>query len=239
MGMMRRWLGRVQDGCVQAVRAEVLGLQTTVEQSLNATVEAMRQEMQSQQAALEAIRQGDRDERALFAGALDRLVGVLDSLTAALELERRERLAQTELVECLLRETLIHRVPAARKGGVGPAAAPAQLVGGSLDPARLADDSTTIDLRALESAAIADWLTEGALVQVRSQFQDRWTDGFTISQIKHEAGHRQVRLTRSSDGTTLPVWFDATDIRAVDKPSASFAAPAASSLSTREDSSSD
>ncbi len=142
---------------------------------------------------------------------------MLDSLTAALELERRERLVQTELVERLLRETLIYRAPAAT---------PAQLVGGSIDPARLSDEATTIDLRTLEGV-VANQLVEGTSVQVRSQFQDRWTDGFTISQVKHEAGHRQVQLTRSSDGTTLPVWFDATAVRAVERSPASFVAPGA------------
>ncbi len=215
--MKRRWVERVQASCVEAVRAEMAGLQTGVEESLNATVEAMRQELRSQQTALDTIRRGDREERALFAGALDRLVGVLDSLTGALELERRERLAQTELVERLLRETLIYR---------SPTASPAQLVGGSIDPARVSDEATTIDLRTLEGV-VADQLVEGSVVQVRSQFQDRWTDGFTISQVKHEAGRRQVQLTRSSDGTTLPVWFDATDVRAVEKVRASFVAPTA------------
>lgn len=217
--MMRRWVDRVQDGCVTAVRAELVELQANVEHSLTATVDAMRKELQSQQSSLEVIRHGDREERALFAGALDRLVGVLDSLTAALELERRERLAQTELVERLLRETLVHR---------SPAATPSQLVGGSIDPVRSSDEPTTIDLRMLEGV-VADQLIEGASVQVRSQFQDRWTDGFTISRVKQDAGRRQVQLTRSSDGTTLPVWFDATDVRAVDRPVAPFVAPGISS----------
>jgi hypothetical protein len=232
--MMRRWLDRVQDGCVETVRAELAGLQSTVEQSLNTNAEALRRELEAQRAALETMRRGDRDERALFAGALDRLVGVLDSLASALELERRERLVQTELVECLLRETLIHRAPAA---------SPAQLVGGAIDPARIGAGETTIDLREVERAVdsvepgvesiergvdsiergeregtgpVAQ-LRAGAPVQVRSQFHDRWTDGFTIAQVRVEEGRRRFQLKRSSDGTTLPVWFDATDVRAVDR----------------------
>jgi hypothetical protein len=197
------------------MRAELAGLQAGVEDSLIATVEAMRRELQSQQAGLDIIRRSDREERALFAGALDKLVGVLDSLTGALELERRERLVQTELVERLLRDSLTQRPPAAT---------PAHLVGGSIDPVRVSDEvGTTIDLRMLEG--VADQLVEGATVQVRSQFHDRWTDGFTISQVKLDAGRRQVQLTRASDGTTLPVWFDATDVRTVEKPVAPFVAP--------------
>jgi hypothetical protein len=215
--MRRRWVDRVQDGCVAAMRGELVGLQASVEESLNATVEAMRQELRSQQTALDTIRRGDREERALFAGALDRLVGVLDSLTGALELERRERLAQTELVERLLRETLVHRTPAA---------SPAQLVGGSIDATVISEEATTIDLRP-PGGVLADQLVEGAAVQVRSQFQDRWTDGFIISRVKHEAGHRQIQLTRASDGTKLPVWFDAADVRAADRSPAPFVAPGA------------
>jgi hypothetical protein len=211
--MLRRWLDRVQDGCVEAVRAELVGLQGTVEQSLNANAEALRREWQAQQADLETVRRADRDERALFAVALDRLVGVLDSLASALELERRERLAQTELVECLLRETLLHR---------DPVATPAQLVGGAIDPARISPGETTIDLREVERGELelegtTAELRAGAPVQVRSQFHDRWTDGFTITQVRIEEGRRRFQLTRSSDGTTLPVWFEATDVRAPDR----------------------
>jgi hypothetical protein len=181
-------------------------LHSSVEQSLSTTVDALRRDLQAQQAALDATRQSDRDERALFAGALDRLVGVLDTLMSALELERRERLVQTELVECLLRETLVHRAPSA---------APAHLVGGSIDPPQARDEPTTIDLRELEGTVVGP-LRAGDSVQVRSQFQDRWTDGFTVAQVKVEAGRRRFQLIRSSDGTVLPAWFDAGDIRAVD-----------------------
>ena len=53
----------------------------------------------------------------------------------------------------------------------------------------------------------------GTLVEVRSRFHDRWSDGFKIVEIVRECDGRRFKLARRSDGVALPLLFDATDVR--------------------------
>src|SRR5438309_11898883 len=101
------------------------GLQTTMEQSWGAALEELRRDIKGQQGALAARRRKESDERDHLAGALDRLSEAMQTFTLALEAERRERLGQMEVVECLLREMLI--------AGSAPLPGPARLVGGRID----------------------------------------------------------------------------------------------------------
>ena len=53
----------------------------------------------------------------------------------------------------------------------------------------------------------------GTHVEVRSRFESRWSRGFEVSEIVQHDGRDQFRLRRRSDGSELPVLFDADDLR--------------------------
>ena len=53
----------------------------------------------------------------------------------------------------------------------------------------------------------------GTHVEVRSRFESRWSRGFEVSEIVQHEGRDQFRLRRRSDGSELPVLFDADDLR--------------------------
>ncbi len=52
-------------------------------------------------------------------------------------------------------------------------------------------------------------LEVGMRVDVRNRFDNTWTSGFEIEAL----GVENCQVRRSSDGTLLPVWFSAEDIR--------------------------
>lgn len=52
-------------------------------------------------------------------------------------------------------------------------------------------------------------LEVGMSVDVRNRFDRTWTPGFEIEAL----GVENCQVRRSSDGTLLPVWFSAEDIR--------------------------
>lgn len=53
----------------------------------------------------------------------------------------------------------------------------------------------------------------GTRVEVRSRFDQRWARGFEVTDVVEEGGARRYRLRRRSDGSVLPVLFDADDVR--------------------------
>jgi hypothetical protein len=53
----------------------------------------------------------------------------------------------------------------------------------------------------------------GTRVEVRSRYEQRWSRGFEISEIVRNGGHERFRVRRRSDGSELPVLFDADDLR--------------------------
>jgi hypothetical protein len=53
----------------------------------------------------------------------------------------------------------------------------------------------------------------GTHVEVRSRFEARWSRGFEVSEIVHNEGAERFRLRRRSDGSELPVLFEADDLR--------------------------
>jgi hypothetical protein len=80
--------------------------------------------------------------------------------------------------------------------------------GGWIDPALVSDENTQraeIDL--------TDRIQLGDLVDARSRFGETWFEGLEVSEIAHEAHGERYRLTRQSDGRTLPMLFDAVDLR--------------------------
>lgn len=54
----------------------------------------------------------------------------------------------------------------------------------------------------------------GTAVEVRSQFDRSWSDGFVIDSVTDEG---RYRVRRQSDGTVLPVELDPADVRRVRK----------------------
>jgi len=53
----------------------------------------------------------------------------------------------------------------------------------------------------------------GTHVEVRSRFEDRWSRGFEVSEVVESGSFQRFRLRRRSDGSELPVLFDADDLR--------------------------
>jgi hypothetical protein len=56
---------------------------------------------------------------------------------------------------------------------------------------------------------VEDYLKPGTRVEVRSRFDGHWSRGFEVVQVLNGA----YKLRRLSDGSLLPVDFDAEDVR--------------------------
>lgn len=48
---------------------------------------------------------------------------------------------------------------------------------------------------------------------MRSRFEQRWSRGFEIYDVVDADGQHRYRVRRRSDGSVLPVLFDADDLR--------------------------
>ena len=53
----------------------------------------------------------------------------------------------------------------------------------------------------------------GQRVEVRSRFDRHWTTGFVVAEVDQQGS---CLLQRTSDGSTLPVWFPVSEVRPVD-----------------------
>lgn len=55
----------------------------------------------------------------------------------------------------------------------------------------------------------------GTHVEVRSRFEQRWSRGFEVAELvtDHDDAAPRYRVRRRSDGSLLPVLFDADDLR--------------------------
>jgi hypothetical protein len=53
----------------------------------------------------------------------------------------------------------------------------------------------------------------GTHVEVRTRYEERWSRGFEVAEIVQAADREQFRVRRRSDGSQLPVLFDANDLR--------------------------
>jgi hypothetical protein len=53
----------------------------------------------------------------------------------------------------------------------------------------------------------------GTRVEVRSRFEAAWTRGFEVVERVEEVPEPRYKLRRRSDGSVLPVLFEADDLR--------------------------
>jgi len=130
-----------------------------------------------------------------------RVVDALESIAASLEADCRDRRAQFEIVEILLREMVI-RLAQARP--VRPV-----VLGGSVDPdVRGVSPLRDIDIDLSDAPIPVD-----VHVEVRSRLHDHWVRGFAIAAYVSGPGHRGYRLRRLSDTEQLPLLFATADVR--------------------------
>jgi hypothetical protein len=105
------------------------------------------------------------------------------------------------------------------------------VIGGSIDPSRLAPEpdegideasGRSIDLNAelLADLPIAPSTRDERPLrcEVHLQFGDRWIDGFQIEETVHQGERTQFRLRRRVDGWVLPELFDESEVRVFTQP---------------------
>jgi hypothetical protein len=56
-------------------------------------------------------------------------------------------------------------------------------------------------------------MEQGTRVEVRSRFDDRWSRGFEVAEVVHEAEGARYKLKRRSDGSVLPALFVDDELR--------------------------
>ena len=133
--------------------------------------------------------------------ALQCVAHAFESVAASLEADRRDRRAQADAFELVLRELLIRFVQ--------PSAVPPAFLGGTVDSAALFTDRRgEVDINLSESP-----IPVGAHIEVRSRFDDHWVHGFAIAEYVSVSGRCGYRLRRLSDTEPLPMLFDAADVR--------------------------
>jgi len=196
--MMRRAGGRLREAWAGLLRGELDGVRA----ELTNSIDELRRDVVSEREAVETRAVG-RDVE--LVGALHRIADAFERVADGLECERRDRVAQLESVEFLLRELVL-------SAAATPMAATARrptVLGGSIDgtlDGACGDGHVDIDL--------ADPpLPVDALVEVRSRFHDHWVHGFAV--VEYIAGPRRrgYRLRRITDTDQLPLLFDADDVR--------------------------
>jgi hypothetical protein len=144
------------------------------------------------------------EQRVMLNERTQLLVETLEELRAQLDTDHNERRAELQAVLALqstLRDTIAAIAP--------KAATRSSVHGGWIDPALASSENdrhAEIDL--------TESIRPGDLVDARSRFDDTWFDGLEVTEIVPEAHGRRYRLTRRSDGRTLPMLFDVVDLRA-------------------------
>jgi hypothetical protein len=103
-----------------------------------------------------------------------------------------------------------------------PAPPVGTVIGGSIDPSRLADLDSAIDLTADPlgdlPVAPATRAERPLRCEVHLQFGDRWIDGFQIEETVHDGDRTRFRLRRRVDGWVLPELFDESEVRVFTQP---------------------
>ena len=103
-----------------------------------------------------------------------------------------------------------------------PSAPVGTVIGGSVDPSRLADASAAIDLTGDLfgdlPVAPATRAERPLRCEVHLQFGDRWIDGFQIEETVHDGVVTKFRLRRRVDGWVLPELFDESEVRVFTQP---------------------
>jgi hypothetical protein len=192
--MMRTASARLREAWAGLLHTELDGVRT----ELSTSIDELRHDVVVEREAIETRAAGrDRD----LAGALERIAGAFERVADGLEADRRDRAAQLETVEFLLRELVL----SAAVVPVAPTARRPTVLGGTIDRA-FGDAPVDIDLA--EPPIAVD-----ALVEVRSRFHDHWVHGFAV--VEHIPGPRRrgYRLRRITDADQLPLLFDEADVR--------------------------
>jgi hypothetical protein len=103
-----------------------------------------------------------------------------------------------------------------------PAPPVGTVIGGSIDPSRLADTDRAIDLthETTTDLPVAPTTRDERPLrcEVHLQFGDRWIDGFQIEETVHDGDRIRFRLRRRVDGWVLPELFDETEVRVFTQP---------------------
>ena len=97
----------------------------------------------------------------------------------------------------------------------------ARVLGGTVFPTSVDIDLADTNITEYDDTAVDTVSSRGALVEVR--FGARWFDGFEVCEVVERGGKPLCRVRRCSDGWVRPEWFDATEVRQIDRPLADLA----------------
>ena len=196
--MIRRTRDRRRAKWVGLIRGELEGVQAELTTSWTASFDTLRRDIVAEHEVVER-RVADRDVEVV--NALHRIADSFESIAASLETDRRDRRAQLDAVEFLLREMVL--------GMVRPPATQPMVLGGTIDASAVnagPRGPVDIDLSALPIAV-------GTIVEVRSRFHDQWVHGFAVGEYIPGPTRRGYRLRRITDTDQLPLLFDAAAVR--------------------------
>ena len=196
--MIRRIGDRLRASWTGLLRGELDGVRSELTTSITTSFEELRHDIVVERDVVEA-RVADHDLE--LVNALHRMADAFESIAESLEADRRDRRAQLDAVEFLLRELVI---------GFAPATAVRPVVlGGSIEPGAGADANGCggIDID------LSDPIPVDAPVEVRSRFHDHWVHGFAVGEYIGGPSRRGYRLRRMADADQLPLLFDAADVR--------------------------
>jgi hypothetical protein len=196
--MMGRVGERLRASWSSSARGDVDSVREELTKSWTSSFDELRREVAAERAEV-AVRVADRELE--LVKALHRVADTFGSIAESLESERRERRAQLDAVEFLLREMVI--------GFAAPTSVVPMVRGGTVDPAALGTNRRgEVEIDLSDSP-----IRVGALVEVRSRFHDQWVHGFSVAEYIPGPNRRGYRLRRHTDTEPLPLLFDAVDVR--------------------------
>jgi hypothetical protein len=193
------------------LRTFTVEVSATLESRLRSTIESVND---ARSEGLTALEHAMRD----FSAREEQMLTVLRQVGQSYEL-----LAEHITADKIERKTLIDALGGAVKAVSGAVPMP-KLIGGTIfgngngngtiDDIQL-EDEPAIDLTRAEHAVQQATMQA---VEVRCRFGDRWVDGFEVADVLDEGDEFKYRLRRKSDGTVLPTWFDARNVRRASPP---------------------
>jgi hypothetical protein len=207
--MMRRVGDRLRTSWTTLLRGELDGVRTELTTSWTSSFDELRRDVVAERGEVDA-RIADHDME--LVNTLRRVADAFERIAESLESDRRDRRAQLDAVEFLLREMVL--------GFAQPSAVPPVVVGGTVNPGALgASERRDVDIDLSDAPIPVD-----VFVEVRSRFHDRWIHGFAVAEYIPGPSRRGYRLRRLTDTEQLPLLFDAADVRraivSTDRPSA-------------------
>jgi ParB family transcriptional regulator, chromosome partitioning protein len=205
--MMRRFGDRLRASWVSPLGSELDAVKAELTTAWTSSFDELRRDIGAEHDSVE-VRVADHNLELL--NALHRVADAFASIGQSLEADRRDRHAQLDAVEFLLREMVI--------GFAQPTAVSPVVLGGTVDPAALgANPRGEVDIDLSDPPIPVD-----AHVEVHSRFEDHWVHGFAIAEYVSGADRRGYRLRRLAETEPLPLLFDAADVRrttaAIDHP---------------------